>query len=131
MNHIEPSQYGYQLTQKEVFFKVEKVSLSYNYFNYWALRKWRINIGLLVGYFAGKIVFFLQKRCILTYPMQLWVLGRNSVEPITPGPSRRCSEFFRPARLLKLRKHEISYTFKSFCRFFLFSADKPYQTGQK
>ena len=38
---------------------------------------------------AKKNVFFLRKKCILTYPMQLGVLGRTSAEPITPGPSRR------------------------------------------
>ena len=60
--------------------------------------------------------------------MQLGVLGRTSVEPITPGPSWRFSKVFRLARFFKLRKREISDKFKSFC---LFSADKPHQTGQK
>ena len=31
LNHIEPSQNRYQLTQKDVFFKVVKISVSYNY----------------------------------------------------------------------------------------------------
>ena len=32
---------------------------------------------------------FLRRKYILTYPMQLGVLGRTSVEPITPGLSQR------------------------------------------
>ena len=54
-----------------------KVSLSYDH---WSLRKWRIKVRMLLG--------FCEKR-ILTNPIQLGVLGRTSVEPITPGPSRR------------------------------------------
>ena len=39
-----------------------------------------------MGFFAN---FFVRRKCILTYPMQLGVLGRTSVEPITPGLSQR------------------------------------------
>ena len=42
---------------------------------------------IIFGFFAKKIGF--EKKYNLTYPMQLGVLGRTSVEPITPGPSRR------------------------------------------
>ena len=42
----------------------------------------------IFGFFAEKISFA-KKKCILTYPMQLGVLGRTSVELITPGPSQR------------------------------------------
>ena len=58
------------------------------------------------------------------------MLGHTFVEPITPGPSRRFSEIFRPARFFKLRKREISGKFKSFCRFCLFSVDKPHQPAK-
>ena len=36
-----------------------------------------------------KIFGIFAKECILTYPMQLRVLGGTSVEPITPGAPRR------------------------------------------
>ena len=39
--------------------------------------------------FMGSFGFFLRRKCILTYPMQLGVLRRTSVEPITPGLSQR------------------------------------------
>ena len=39
--------------------------------------------------FMGSFAIFLQRKCILTYSMQLGVLGRTSVEPITPGLSQR------------------------------------------
>ena len=83
----------------------------------------------IYGSSAEKIVF-LQKKCILTYPMQLGVLGRFSAEPYIPGPSRRISEIFRPARFFKLRKREIPDKYKSFCRFCSFSVDEPIHTGQ-
>ena len=67
--------------------------------------------SLNLGFFAKKIV--LRKKCILTYPMQLGVLGRTSVEPITPVPSRRFSMIFRLARFFKHRKREDS----DFCLF--------------
>ena len=51
MNHIEPSQNKYQLTHEDVFFKVVQVSFFYNY---WALRKWRIKIGNFLGFFSKK-----------------------------------------------------------------------------
>ena len=96
-----------------------KVSLSYDQ---WSLRNWRIKIGKCLG--------FLRNKVYLTYPMQLGVLGRTSVEPITPGRSWRFSKIFRLERFLKLRKREVSDKFKSFCRFCLFSVDKPHQPGQ-
>ena len=46
--------------------------------------------------------------------MQLGVLGRTSVEPITPGPSWRFSKDFRLAQFFKLRKREIPDKFKFF-----------------
>ena len=65
----------------------------------------------------GKFWVFCGKKCILTYPLQLGVFGRTSVEPITPGPSRRFSEIFRPARFFKLRKRETFDKFKNFADF--------------
>ena len=46
--------------------------------------------------------------------MQLGVLGRTSVEPITPGPSWRFSKDFGLAQFFKLRKREIPDKFKFF-----------------
>ena len=61
---------------------LEKVSLSYDH---WSLRKWRIKIENLWVFLR----IFLRRKYILTYPMQLGVLGCTSVEPITPGLSQR------------------------------------------
>ena len=61
---------------------LEKVSLTYDH---WLLRKWRKKAKIYV--FLR--IFFLRRRCILTYLMQLGVLGRTSVEPITAGLSQR------------------------------------------
>ena len=74
--------------QEDVFFKVVKVSLSYNY---WALRKWRIKIGKFL-FFLQKKSFFSAKEVHFDVPHALGVLGRTSVKRITPGPPRRFSE---------------------------------------
>ena len=46
--------------------------------------------------------------------MHLGLLGRTSVEPITPGPSLRFSEMFGPERFSKLRKRENSEKIPNF-----------------
>ena len=63
-----------------------KVSLSYDH---GSLRKWLIKIGKFLVFYCEKKSVLRKKKCSLTYPMQLGVLGRTFVEPITPGPSRR------------------------------------------
>ena len=40
-----------------------------------------------MDFYEKKSVFC--EESFLTYPMQLWVLGRTSVEPTTPGHSQR------------------------------------------
>ena len=71
--------------------------------------------------------FFAKKKCNLTYPMQLGVLGRTSVERITLGPSRSFPEIFRLGRFFKLRKREISVLklFPDFAVFRLINHIKP------
>ena len=81
----------------------------------------------IFGFFAEK-PRFCEKKFILTSPKQLGVLGCTSVEPITPGPSRRFSKILRPARFFKIRKREISDKFKNFLQFCLLSVEKPHQT---
>ena len=100
-----------------------KLSLSYDH---WSLRKWRKKIQKFFGFVAKKIVF-LRKKVYFDEPHAIegaWAHFRR--ESIT----RRFSEIFRPVRFFKHRKREICDKFNSFCRFCLFSVDKPHQTGQ-
>ena len=77
-----------------------KVSLSYAH---WSLRKWGRKIGKFLSFLQKKCFFLCEKKCILTYPMHLGVLGRSSLEPLLLR-HLRFSEIFRLARFFKLRK---------------------------
>ena len=101
-----------------------KVSLSYAH---WSLRKWGRKIGKFLSFLQKKCFFLCEKKCILTYPMHLGVLGRSSLEPLLLR-HLRFSEIFRLARFFKLRKTiswRILKFFADFAYFPLISQIKP------